>query len=177
MAKLYTKRGDGGETSLADGTRVSKSHALLEAIGTVDELNCHVGLARSHTSDADLSEVLRRIQCLLMETGAELASGRPRITIDDVSWIEQEIDRHTAECTPLVSFILPTGSVTASTLHICRTVCRRAERRVVAIAAPSSPLQQLLNRLSDLFFTLARAANHRVGTYDDKWTPQQDASH
>ncbi|MFM8413096.1 MAG: cob(I)yrinic acid a,c-diamide adenosyltransferase [Planctomycetota bacterium] len=175
--KIYTKTGDQGETGLFGGPRVSKDHARIEAFGTVDELNSHLGAIRTLPAAAEFDADLRRIQCELFDLGAELAtpgSTAERITPAHVTVLERLIDAHEATLEPLACFILPTGTPLAAALHVARTVCRRAERRVVSLAAqldttiPANAIEYL-NRLGDLLFVLARSANRRAGVADDPW--------
>ena len=177
--KIYTKTGDAGETGLFGGPRVRKDHGRIEAFGTVDELNSHLGVVRT-LPDADAFDaVLRRVQCELFDLGAQLATPAAtgeRITARHVEAIEREIDAHERTLEPLACFILPTGVPLAAALHVARTVCRRAERRVVTLAAqagaaiPANAIEYL-DRLGDLLFVLARAANRRAGVADDPWHP------
>lgn len=175
--KIYTKTGDAGETGLFGGPRVRKDHARIEAFGTVDELNSHLGAIRTHAAAAKFDPFLRRVQCELFDLGAQLAtpeSASERITSAHVETIEREIDRQDATLDELKCFILPTGTPLASAFHVARTVCRRAERRVVTLAAqpgatiPANAIEYL-NRLGDLLFILARVANRQAGVADDPW--------
>ena len=180
--KIYTKTGDAGETGLFGGPRVRKDHARIEAFGTVDELNSHLGGVRTFCGAAvglggDLDALLRHVQCDLFELGAQLATPKPdaeRITLRHVEKLEAAIDRYDAGLAPLDCFILPAGSQAAVAMHIARTVCRRAERRVVKLASqqgtsiPSNAIEYL-NRLGDLLFVLARHANVAAGLRDDPW--------
>jgi cob(I)alamin adenosyltransferase len=177
--KIYTKTGDSGETSLFDNTRVSKADARVDAYGEVDELNACLGAARAAGLDAELSAVLELIQQELFAIGARLADPSQRIAarvtkadiLDaQIARLETTIDRLEAELPPLRRFILPGGSAAGSLLHLARTVCRRAERRVIALPAPVDPIVVIyLNRLSDLLFVMARAANHRSGVPETEW--------
>jgi cob(I)alamin adenosyltransferase len=178
--KIYTKTGDGGETSLFDNTRVSKAHTRVDAYGEVDELNACLGLARAQLADADLGAELVQIQQDLFALGAELADPARRIAErvakahlrpEDAERLERAIDRLEGELPPLKRFILPGGSAGGATLHLARTVCRRAERRVVSLGpgAVDSLIVIYLNRLSDLLFVMARAANHRAGAPETEW--------
>lgn len=167
--KIYTRTGDQGETSLFGGRRVAKNDPRIEAYGTVDELNSFLG--------AVAVDDIPAIQSDLFEIGAHLASpGTSRFPGVDASRIEQlerSIDEMERELAPLTSFILPGGSPAAAQLHIARTVCRRAERRVVALEDDSSATQstlRYLNRLSDWLFVAARFANHRAGVADVPWS-------
>jgi len=175
--KIYTRSGDKGSTSVIGG-RVSKDDARVEAYGTVDELNAFVGQAAAriaaHTGEGweRLREELAVIQQELFDCGSDLAHADPKpeqlkVTAEMTSRLEAWIDRHEQEAPPLVRFILPGGSEAAALLHVCRTVCRRAERRAVALAASGRPCPEetlrYLNRLSDYFFNAARAANALLG--------------
>ena len=178
--KIYTKTGDAGETSLFDKTRVSKADARVDAYGEVDEVNACLGAARAAGLDADLGSALEQIQKDLFALGARLADPSSRIasrvtkaavTDADVARLEQTVDRLEAELPPLRKFVLPGGSPAGSLLHLARTVCRRAERRVVALGADAVEpiLIVYLNRLSDLPFVMARAANHRARVPETEW--------
>jgi cob(I)alamin adenosyltransferase len=170
ITRVYTKSGDAGETSLVDGSRVSKSDPRVAAYGEVDELNSLLGIARVGLADGQLDEALGRIQNELFVVGADLASPLtiqvPRIQEDHVVEMERLIDLLLEELEPLREFILPGGSQFGATLHLARTVARRAERSVVELAAQSeiNPRSlEYLNRLSDLLFVMARVANKRAG--------------
>ena len=178
--KIYTKTGDTGETSLFDNTRVSKADPRVDAYGEVDELNACLGAARAAGLDADLSRMLEAIQKELFAVGARLADPSSRIsgrvtkaavTHADVVRLEETIDRLETELPPLRRFILPGGSVAGALLHLARTVCRRAERRVIALGhqAVEPIIIVYLNRLSDLLFVTARAANHRADVPETEW--------
>ena len=179
--KIYTKTGDAGETGLFGGPRVRKDHARIEAFGTVDELNSHLGVVRTLPAAAPIDPLLRRIQCELFDLGAQLATpgaAVERIGNRHVEALEGAIDQHEAMLEPLANFILPTGTPLAATIHVARTVCRRAERRVVKLASmpdtvvPANAIEYL-NRLGDLLFVLARHANARDNVADDPWHPGQ----
>lgn len=177
--KIYTRTGDDGETSLFDGTRVSKADSRVDAYGEVDELNAWLGFARALRLDADLDEALAHIQRDLFALGAELADPADKIAARvtkaslgevDVERLEQLIDRYEAELPPLRRFILAGGAPPGAALHVARTVCRRAERRIVALQPPADPvLVRYVNRLSDLLFVLARVVNHRAGIPETEW--------
>ena len=181
--KIYTRKGDGGEASLFGGDRVAKDSLRLEAYGTVDELNSFLGLARSlqDSIGQEIDNMLDEIQSDLLVLGADLAapsskekSRTPRIESKDVERLERWIDKYEEELTPLKNFILPGGSQAASALHLARTVCRRAERRVVTLSHSEEVGESALayiNRLSDLLFVLARLANGRAGVEEVKWNP------
>ena len=168
LNRIYTRAGDTGATSLGDGTRVAKTHPRIEAYGTVDELNSFVGVALAGDLPPEFREWLEHVQNDLFDLGADLAvpledeRGRLRIDQAHVDRLEERCDRVNARLEPLKSFVLPSGTEAAARLHAARAVCRRAERRVVALAETMSvnPLAiTYLNRLSDLLFILARAAN------------------
>ena len=177
--KIYTKTGDAGETGLFGGPRVRKDHARIEAFGTVDELNSHLGTLRIHAAAAGFDPLLRRVQCELFDLGAQLATpaGKAeRITASHVEALEQSIDAFESTLSPLTHFVLPTGTPLAAAIHVARTVCRRAERRVVTLAAepgatiPANAIEYL-NRLGDMLFVMARVANREAGVPDDPWIP------
>jgi cob(I)alamin adenosyltransferase len=181
--KIYTKTGDDGETSLFGGERVKKSDARVDAYGCVDETNALLGVARSAGTSAALDASLERIQSQLFVLGAELATplghrtrlGLPPIDASQIAELEAEIDRLEADLPPLRSFVLPAGSAAASALHHARTVCRRAERGVVAVQEEAQLRSELiiyLNRLSDLLFVMARHANLTAGVPDVAWNPR-----
>jgi cob(I)alamin adenosyltransferase len=184
LNKVYTRAGDGGKTRLVTGELVAKTDARVEAYGAVDELNAVIGLARLETAlDEALDPMLARIQNDLFDLGADLATPEMkegvalRIVEAQVGRLEKEIDRLNADLPPLTSFILPGGSKAATALHLARTVCRRAERRAVALAlaAPEAgavhgPALRYLNRLSDLLFVASRHANVG-GAGDVLWVP------
>src|SRR5262245_2280667 len=170
ISRVYTKSGDKGETSLVDGSRVSKADLRVAAYGDVDELNSLLGLARVAIEDRQLDEALGKIQNELFIVGADLASPMtvavPRIDEERTSEMERLIDLLLEELEPLREFILPGGSELGATLHLARTVARRAERSIVELAAESEinpRALEYLNRLSDLLFVMARVANKRNG--------------
>jgi cob(I)alamin adenosyltransferase len=176
--KIYTKTGDQGETGLFGGPRVRKDHLRIEAYGAVDELNAVLGVARSETPPAEIDALLAEIQNSLFDLGAELATpeparmGVPMVGAAHVEALERAIDRYEAGLAPLKTFILPGGARAAAQLHVARTVCRRAERRLITLAAAEAISAQLiiyLNRLSDLLFVLAREANRADGQSDVPW--------
>jgi cob(I)alamin adenosyltransferase len=177
--KIYTRTGDGGETSYFDGTRVRKDDARLDTYGEVDELNAWLGLVRAGGLDADLDEPLGRIQRDLFAVGAQLAdpggklsprAAKATVGDDDVERLEAWIDRFESELPALRKFILSGGSRAGAALHVARTVSRRAERRMVGLEPPpSAALLRYANRLSDLLFVLARVVNHRAGVPETEW--------
>jgi cob(I)alamin adenosyltransferase len=177
--KIYTRTGDSGETALFDNSRVSKADPRVDAYGEVDELNAWLGAALAAGLDSDIVESLTRIQRDLFDVGAQLADPSERIagrvtrafvTDDDVERLEQLIDRHEQELAPLTRFILPGGSPAGADLHVARTVCRRAERRIVGLTPPVDRLiVRYMNRLSDLLFVLARVVNRRAGQPEREW--------
>lgn len=181
--KIYTRTGDAGQTSLVGGKRVSKASERLEAYGTVDELNSHLGLLASLDGvDADSVNFIHSIQNRLFNLGSYLAtdnSDKPElipagITEEEIHAIEKEIDRLDQTLPPLKCFILPGGSVAASQANVARTVCRRAERRLVTLAATAEvhPFAQgYLNRLSDYLFTLGRHLNNLSSVPEQLWRP------
>lgn len=168
---IYTKTGDKGTTSLVGGTRVSKTHIRLEAYGTVDELNSNLGLLITYLPDERDRNFVQQVQDKLFAVGSHLATDREKTKLNEVSVItselvetmEHEIDRLDVILPPLSAFVLPGGSRGAAVCHICRTVCRRAERRILALAEQveiSAELLAYVNRLSDYLFVLARKINH-----------------
>ena len=179
--KIYTRRGDRGETDLLGGGRVGKDDRRVEAYGEVDELNACLGAAAAASPQPDLRDLVRRIQATLFSLGAYLASpddarreraAIPGVCEGDVEELEKRIDALESELEPLRRFILPGGSAAAAAFHVARTVCRRAERRAVELhrAEPLSPVAlRYLNRLSDLLFVLARVENRRAGVPDIEW--------
>lgn len=186
MSRIYTRTGDDGTTSLFGGDRVGKDAPRIRAYGTVDELNSVVGVARAHLRGEPgvdrLDPVLSEIQEELFVLGADLATPMdakpfvPRIQEEHVETIEERIDTFDADLNPLKQFILPGGTPAGATLHSARTVCRRAERLLVQASASVDVNEQALvylNRLSDLFFVLARWVNREAGVREDRWSPQE----
>jgi len=185
--RVYTRRGDTGQTSLAGGQRLPKNDLRIEAYGTIDELNSFIGLARESARELpELDPILRRVQHELFNLGSILATlpedvhaRQARITPAESEQLEREIDRMNEGLLPLRSFVLPGGSRLNAELHICRTVCRRAERICVALAATSEvddEILKYLNRLSDALFVWSRWASHRLGVAETLWEPNQAAS-
>jgi cob(I)alamin adenosyltransferase len=179
LTKIYTRGGDAGETSLGDGSRVSKLDGRISAYGTVDELNAALGVVLAGDCPGDLRAVVARVQNELFDLGADLSvplehEGRLRVTQEQVDALEADCDRFNAGLPELKSFVLPGGNETAAQLHVARTVCRRAERETLAATADHelNPLALVyLNRLSDLLFILARAANAAAGRGEPLWKP------
>ena len=169
LTRIYTRLGDGGETHLGDMSRVPKTHPRIEAYGTVDELNAQIGLALTVEGlPAEYAEWLGRIQNDLFDVGADIAAPeeaeakreRLRVLPEQTTWLEERCDEVNATLTPLRSFVLPGGTAAAAHLHVCRTVCRRAERAAIACGGEiSAEVVRYLNRLSDLLFILSRGAN------------------
>ena len=189
--KIYTKTGDKGETSLYGGTRVSKAAARVESYGTLDELNAFIGLAKAEISDEKVLSQLQKIQFDLFTVGSEaatptdkmlLANGKNRLDlmISEKEIIELELwmDDFDAELEPLRFFILPSGGKAAATVHVCRTVCRRAERAMVFLNETEEVRPELikyLNRLSDYLFILARYISKISGEKEEYWNPSERA--
>jgi cob(I)alamin adenosyltransferase len=173
LSKIYTRTGDQGTTGLGDGTRVAKDSLRIAALGDVDELNSCVGLLLTEELPEDLQELLTGIQHELFDLGGEMSiPGMNLLAAAQVVRLEQAIDAYNANLEPLKEFILPGGSRAAALAHLCRTVCRRAERAVVALAAQekvSEAGRQYLNRLSDLLFVLGRILNRAAGRGDVLW--------
>lgn len=196
MARIYTRSGDQGNTGLANSQRVGKDTLRIEAIGTVDECNAHIGLLLAHLpGDDDLRPVLEQVQHHLFDLGAALATAESTLSQADVDYLEKQIDHISEKLSPLKHFILPGGNIPAATAHMARTVCRRAERCMVALSnsEAQSPKQssvskveselkipqellRYINRLSDLLFSIARVLSARNGG-DIRWTPNSERAH
>src|SRR3954466_706853 len=177
LTRIYTRLGDGGETHLGDMSRVPKTDPRIEAYGTVDELNAQIGVALA-VPGVPREDWLRRIQNDLFDVGADIsvpAGGereRLRVVPEQTAWIERACDEGNAELPPLKSFVLPGGTPAAAQLHVCRTVCRRAERRTLACGeAVNAELVRYLNRLSDLLFILSGGLNVAGGAGEPLWEP------
>jgi cob(I)alamin adenosyltransferase len=181
--RIYTKQGDGGKTSLFDGTRVEKCDLRLETYGTLDELNSHLGLALAYCQNAALTEMLKKIQHELFDAGSDLATPLDspngtkirRIEAADYHRLEKWIDEITEKLPPLKNFVLPGGTQLSAQLHVCRTVCRRAERNLVALQQRTDVgpfILIYLNRLSDFLFTCARWANVLSEVNEVFWSKQ-----
>ncbi len=194
LNRIYTRMGDGGQTHLVGGQRVAKDDLRIDCYGTVDELNAFVGIARSTAEETGLrteqlgpfAGILKRVQHELFNLGSILATlpedvhpRQPRITITEVEQLEREIDVANEQLEPLRSFVLPGATRLDAELHICRTVCRRAERLLVRLAKEQSvPAEavQYLNRLSDAFFVWSRWVNHALSATETLWQPNAAAS-
>ena len=189
--KIYTKTGDKGETSLYGGTRVSKAAARVESYGTLDELNAFIGLAKAEISDEKVLSQLQKIQFDLFTVGSEaatptdkmfLANGKSRLDLliseEEIMELERWMDDLDAELEPLQFFILPSGGKAAASIHVCRTVCRRAERTMVFLNETEEVRPELikyLNRLSDYLFILARYISKISGEKEEYWNPSERA--
>ena len=175
LSKIYTRTGDDGSTGLGDGSRTEKDNLRVEAFGTVDELNSFIGLLLTHSLPPEISDVLSGIQHDLFDLGGEISiPGRESITPDYVTRLETALDRYNEELTPLKEFILPGGSQESALCHVARTVCRRAERRLISLKREQPVSEQgicYLNRLSDLLFVLARYLNFSQEKSDVLWQP------
>lgn len=184
-SKVYTRSGDKGQTGLVGGSRISKGSDLIDLYGEVDELNSHLGVATTLINDKALLEDLHTIQVKLFDLGSNLACEvekrlqfkLPQLSKKDVEWLEQKIDKLDAELEPLKYFVLPGGSQACAVLHVCRTVCRRVERKMVAhLAVEDTPesSREYINRLSDYFFVLSRYINKVEGKAEIYWVPKKD---
>ena len=176
--KIYTRTGDGGATTLFDGTRIAKSDPRVDAYGEVDEANAMIGLARAAGPGADIEDMLVQVQRDLLAIGSRLADPAERIAsrvtkvalgADDVTRLEGWIDGFEADLPRLRRFVLPGGTPAAAALHLARTVCRRAERRMVALGILEVEFLAYMNRLSDLLFVMARIVNRRAGVAEAEW--------
>lgn len=173
LTKIYTRTGDGGETGLGDGSRLAKDAPRIEMLGVVDELNSAIGILLAEPLSASVMECLTDVQHDLFDLGGEISiPGYTSVSERHIARLEEVLDRFNGELQPLKEFILPGGSRAAACCHIARTLTRRAERRMVTLAAaePVSPLaQRYLNRLSDLLFVLCRVVNRDAGVADVLW--------
>ncbi len=192
--RVYTRRGDTGETSLVGGQRLKKDDLRIEAYGTIDELNSFIGLARESAIElsgqapalGELAGILRRVQHELFNAGSVLATlpadlhpKQPRVTGIESAQLEQEMDRMNEHLEPLRSFVLPGGSRLNAELHVCRTICRRAERICVSLAARETldeDIVKYLNRLSDALFVWSRWTSRQLGVPENLWEPNAAAS-
>jgi cob(I)alamin adenosyltransferase len=190
LNRIYTRRGDSGETALVGGQRIAKDDIRIEAYGTIDELNSFIGIARESVAEsvkhtdvlASLGEILLRVQHELFNAGSILATlpedvhpRQARITAAESTRLEREIDEMNEVLPPLRSFVLPGGCRLNAELHVCRTVCRRAERICVTLGADAEVIRYL-NRLSDAMFVWSRWASHHLGTPETLWEPNRAAS-
>ena len=184
MTRIYTKTGDEGETGLFGGPRVPKDDPRVEGYGEIDELNAAIGLARSFELPAELDAICASLQDRLFTVGAMLATPKeskaagyiPQLKPEWVAEMERQLDAFAEALPPLTAFILPGGSRAASALHLCRTICRRAERRIVGLLREGIAEKEIvvfLNRLSDLLFSMARMANLRANVKDVVWVPEK----
>ncbi len=173
LTKIYTRKGDKGETRLGDGSKVAKEGLRIESLGTVDELNCLIGKLLSHPMSDDLSTTLTAIQHHLFDLGGELClPGQQRFPSDRTTWLESHLDRLNSQLPALQEFILPGGSGAAAECHLARAVCRRAERTLCALNHQeplNEAIMSYLNRLSDLLFVMARSLNKEAGYEDILW--------
>ena len=179
LSKIYTRTGDAGQTGLADGSRVDKDSARVEAMGAVDELNSQIGVILALGIPNDIRECLPDVQHALFDIGGELAiPGAETVTEHYVSRLEETLDALNAELPPLKEFILPGGGSGAVAAHLARAVCRRAERRLVALARDeqvNDAARRYLNRLSDLLFVSARSLNRAAGVKDVLWNRKRSS--
>jgi cob(I)alamin adenosyltransferase len=180
LSKIYTRTGDAGSTGLGDGSRVAKNDVRIRAIGEIDETNATLGLLLAETLPGDVRALMTGVQHDLFDLGGEVCiPGASMITAGQVRRLETAIDRYNADLEPLKDFILPGGSRAAAQAHHARTVCRRAERALVALAQVQSVNdgpRQYLNRLSDLLFVLGRILNRAAGQGDVLWQKRQNAA-
>jgi cob(I)alamin adenosyltransferase len=177
LSKITTRTGDGGETGLGDGARVAKDHPRITALGEIDELNSALGLILAEDVPKELRSVLIEVQHDLLDLGGELSiPGHALFKPERVAFLEAEIEKYNRDLPALKEFILPGGSRAAAAAHLARTICRRSERAVVALArkdAVSEPARQYLNRLSDLLFVAGRVLNRAAGNPDVQWRHQR----
>ncbi|MEJ8802940.1 cob(I)yrinic acid a,c-diamide adenosyltransferase [Pontibacter sp. H249] len=180
--KIYTKTGDKGTTALIGGTRVSKADLRIESYGTIDELNSYIGLVRDQDVNKNRLDILKEIQDRLFTIGALLATDpeksrmkTPDLHEEDITLLEQEIDKYTAEVPPLRAFVLPGGHQSVSFCHVARCVCRRAERLAISlqqVAEVDNLIIKYLNRLSDYLFALCRKMTQELGVEEITWKPR-----
>ncbi len=174
LSNIYTRTGDDGTTGLGDGGRVRKDDLRVEAFGTVDELNCALGMMLANEVPANIGRIGSNIQQKLFDLGGELCiPGAVKLTADDVTAIESELDKLNAELPPLKDFVLPGGSPASAACHMARAICRRTERRIVTLAGETTVNEhsvRYLNRLSDLLFVIARTLNMHDRVAEVLWT-------
>ena len=178
LTRIYTRLGDAGETHLGDMSRVPKTHARIEAYGDVDELNAQIGVTLNVDLPDGYAGWLRHVQNDLFDVGADLSvpesdgtRERLRVRPEQITWLEERCDEVNADLPKLRSFLLPGGTPAAAHLHVCRTVCRRAERRALLVEGANPEVVRYLNRLSDLLFILSRGANAAAGGEEPLWEP------
>ena len=173
LSRIYTRTGDEGSTGLGDGSRIAKDSPRIEVLGELDELNCMIGTILAHPVRDDIRHTLSEAQHKLFDMGGELCMpGYSAISAEDVAWLEGELDRYNADLPPLKEFILPGGGHAAAACHLARAVCRRAERRLVALARTeevAAPIRAYVNRLSDLLFVLGRVLAREEGGGEVLW--------
>ncbi len=178
LSKIYTRTGDKGDTGLGDGSRVAKDNLRVEAFGTVDELNSIIGMVLAHDITDDIRECLNRVQHHLFDLGGELCiPGHTALDENYITYLETTLDSFNADLPMLKEFILPAGGKATSSCHLARSVCRRAERRVVSLAREDDVSQlaiSYLNRLSDLLFVLARVLARQENGKEVLWQPYQE---
>lgn len=178
LSKIYTRTGDKGDTGLGDGSRIAKDHIRIEAIGTVDELNSSIGMVLANTIPDDITQCFNKVQHHLFDLGGELCiPGHVALDENYITYLEETLDGFNANLPMLKEFILPAGGHATSSCHLARSVCRRAERRVVTLAKDEtlSPYSiQYLNRLSDLLFVIARVLARYENGSEVLWKPYQD---
>lgn len=177
LSKIYTKTGDAGETGLSDGSRVKKDHVRIEAIGEIDELNSAIGVLLSYDLEADVQSLLHKIQNHCFNLGGELSlPGKELIDSTHIQLLETALDQINAQLKPLKEFILPGGTPAASYCHLVRAMCRRAERRAITLSNQEPVSKYILiylNRLSDLFFVLARHINKSANQPESLWQSER----
>ena len=178
LSKIYTRTGDKGDTGLGDGSRVDKDHIRVEAFGTVDELNSIIGMILAHNTHENISQCLNKVQHHLFDLGGELCiPGHAALDESYITYLENTLDNFNENLPMLKEFILPAGGHATSTCHLARTVCRRAERRVVTLSKDEAVTQftiSYLNRLSDLLFVVARVLARSENGAEVLWQPYQD---
>lgn len=178
LSKIYTRTGDKGDTGLGDGSRVDKDHIRIEAIGAVDELNSIIGMILAHNIHKNISQCLNKVQHHLFDLGGELCiPGHTALDESYITYLENTLDSFNENLPMLKEFILPAGGHATSTCHLARTVCRRAERRVVTLSKDEAVTQftiSYLNRLSDLLFVVARVLARSENGAEVLWQPYQD---
>lgn len=178
LSRIYTRTGDEGTTGLGDGSRIAKDSPRIEVLGELDELNCVIGTLLAHPVRDDIRHTLSEAQHKLFDMGGELCMpGYSAISAEDVAGLERELDRYNADLPPLKEFILPGGGHAAAACHLARAVCRRAERRLVALARTeeiAAPVRAYVNRLSDLLFVLGRVLAREEGGGEVLWRHERE---